>query len=79
MELVSLADVEISLEGFGRPPTEALNIVFKDTIVSRVLCCSAAGTVAGVAFIILVAVVLKALPHLVDVFVTREGAILCSE
>jgi hypothetical protein len=77
VELVSLADVEIPLEGFRRPSTEALDVVFKDAVISGVLCCSTAGAVAKVAFVILV--ILEACPHLVDVFVTREGAIVCSE
>ena len=50
----------------------------KDVIVSG---CSPAraGAVAGVAFVVLVALVLEALPHLVDVLVSQEGAIVCSE
>lgn len=38
VEFVSLAGMEIPLEGLGRPPTEALHVVFKDTIISGKLC-----------------------------------------
>jgi hypothetical protein len=34
------------------------------------LCCSTARAVAGVAFVIFVTIVLEALPHLVDIFVS---------
>ena len=40
---------------------------------------SPARAVAGVAFVVLVALILEALPHLADVLVSREGAIVCSE
>jgi hypothetical protein len=71
--------MKIPLEGFRRPPTEALDVVFKGAVVSGMLCCSPARAVAGVAFMVLVAIVLEALPHLVDVLVSRESAIVCSE
>ena len=40
VEFVSLADMEIALEGFRRPPTEAL---FEDTVISGMLCCPGEG------------------------------------
>jgi hypothetical protein len=43
------------------------------------LCCPPARAVAGVAFVVLVPIVLEAFPHLVNVLVSREGAIVCSE
>ena len=76
MEFVSLAYVEVPLEGFRRPTTEALDVVFEDAVVSGMLCCSTARAVAGVAFVVLVAIVLEAPSHLVDIFVSREGAVV---
>jgi hypothetical protein len=69
VEFVGLADMEIPFKGFRRPPTEALDVVFKDAVVSSMLCCWA---VARVAFVVLLALVLEALPHLVDVLVSQR-------
>jgi hypothetical protein len=43
---------------------------WEDAVVSTMLCCSTARAVAGVAFVIFVTIVLEALPHLVDIFVS---------
>jgi hypothetical protein len=70
VEFVSLADMKIPLKGFRRPPTEALDVVFEDTVISGMLCCPPARAVAGVSFVVLVAIILEALSHLINILVS---------
>ena len=48
---VGLAYVEVSLEGFRKPPAEALDVIFEDAVVSGMLYCSTARAMAGVSSI----------------------------
>jgi hypothetical protein len=62
---------EVPLEDFRRPPTEVLDVVLED--VGGMLCCSTAMAMAGVA------IILETPPHLVYIFVSREGTIVRSK
>ena len=73
MEFVGLAYVEVPLEGFRRPTTEALDVVLEDAVVGGMLCCSTARAMAGVA------IVLETPPHLIYIFVSREDTIVRSK